>query len=305
MGHGNRLDNKLCGVITALITPMYPSGEIDFDSLTNLVEFQIKNQVDALVVAGSTGEGSMLSIEEKISVLQHVQKISQHKSKIIMGFNDVATHMALSFIKQLNSIDNIDYYLATTPPYVRPTQEGLYQHFMAIAKHSTRPVILYNIPGRTGCDLSNETILRLVRDCNNIVGLKDATGVITRACDLFKQQVPNFAIYSGDDGTSSEFILNGGDGVVSVASNLVPDKLKTLVATAMANDRAAATELNNELQNLYTALSLESNPVALKWALFFLGIIRHASVRLPLLPLGASSQEKMKIALMSLRLQLK
>ncbi|MCE3268051.1 MAG: 4-hydroxy-tetrahydrodipicolinate synthase, partial [Burkholderiales bacterium] len=212
----------LRGVLTALATPMYQDGTIDFDSLTSLVLFQNKNRVDGLVVAGSTGEGSLLTVEEKIAVVSHVIKINKGSAKIIIAFNDIATNFAVDFTKKLNDIEGIDYYMATTPAYIRPTQEGLYQHFKAIAKTSRRPIILYNIPSRTACDLDNATILRLALDYPNIVGIKDATANIARACDLFQRRRANFAVYSGDDKTSSDFVLEGGDGVVSVASNLFP-----------------------------------------------------------------------------------
>lgn len=293
--------NMLCGVITALATPMHLDGRIDFDSLTNLVEFQIRNKVDGMVVTGSTGEGSMLDFDEKIAVLQHVIKVTKKRSRIIMAFNDIATNFALDFIKRLNLINDIDYYLATTPAYVRPTQEGLYLHFKAIATTSSRPIILYNVPGRTACDLENDTVLRLANDYSNIVGIKDATGNLSRLSDLFKRKNPDFALYSGDDGTFLEFVLSGGNGVISVASNLIPDKFKDIMANVAAGDKLSATGLDNKFHGLYEALSLESNPVALKWALFFQGIIKHSMVRLPLVALSKHSQEKMKLVLMDIR----
>lgn len=292
---------KLHGIITALVTPMHPDGSIDFDSLTNLVEFQLKHQVEGMVVAGSTGEGSMLSLDEKIAILLHVIKIANKRSKIIMAFNDIATHFVVDLIKKLNTIEGIDYYLATTPAYVRPTQEGLYHHFKEIAATSTYPVILYNVPGRTSCDLENKTVKRLAQDFSNIVGLKDATGNISRALDLLEQKLANFAAYSGDDGTFLEFVLNGGDGVISVASNLVPDKFKLIMSDVFSGNKLSAAELNSKLSGLYEALSFESNPVALKWALYFMGIIKYPVLRLPLMSLSLSAQEKMKQVLMELK----
>jgi len=291
----------LRGVITAIVTPMNQDGAIDFDSLTNLIKFQIKNGIEGLVVAGSTGEGSLLDPDEKIAVVSHIIKINQGHAKIIMAFNDIATSFAVEFTKKLNAIPGIDFYLVTTPAYVRPTQEGMYQHFKTIALTSTRPIILYNIPGRTVCDLDNQTVLRLAKDHANIVGIKDATGNLTRASGLFEGRGPNFAVYSGDDKTSAEFVLNGGDGVISVASNLFPDKFKELISNALSGNKLLVTELNDKFLGLYKALSLESNPVALKWALSVNGITRHEMVRLPLLPLSVSSQEQMKLVLMDLK----
>ena len=289
------------GVITAIVTPMNQDGEIDFDSLSNLVEFQIKNGIEGLVVAGSTGEGALLTVDEKIAIVKHVIKINKKRVKVIVAFNDIATSFAVGFTKELNAIAGIDAYLATAPAYTRPTQDGMYQHFKTIALASTRPIILYNIPGRTACDLENQTVLRLAKDHANIVGIKDATGDVTRASGLFVDRPANFAVYSGDDKTSCEFVLNGGDGVISVASNLFPGIFKDLISNALSGNKLLVTEGNDKFLSLYKALSLESNPVALKWALFFLGIIRHDMVRLPLLPLSVPSQEQMKLALMDLK----
>ncbi|MCC2625215.1 MAG: 4-hydroxy-tetrahydrodipicolinate synthase [Burkholderiales bacterium] len=291
----------LRGVITAIATPMRENGEIDFESLTNLVLFQIKNGIDALAVTGSTGENMLLSSTEKIAIISHVIKIAKGQTKIIVAFNDIATNFAIDWTKQLNAIDGIDYYLVTAPAYVRPTQEGLYQHFGAIAAVSTRPIILYNVPGRTSCDLDNITALKLARGYKNIVGIKDATGNIERAKDLFQNRQPGFAVYSGDDGTAAEFVLNGGDGVISVISNLFPGKFKELISSALSGNKLLVSEINNKLSMLYKALSLESNPVALKWALCFTCIIGNDMVRLPLLPLSRVSQEQMKIALMDVK----
>lgn len=291
----------LRGVITALVTPMYQDGNIDFDSLTDLVLFQIKNGIDALAIAGSTGEGSLLSVEEKIAIVSHVIKVNNGHSKIIMVFNDIATNFAVDLTKKLNAIAGIDYYMVTAPAYVRPTQEGMYQHFRTVALASTRPLILYNVPSRTSCDLDNDTVWRLDRDCANIVGIKDATGDITRASLLLKHKSADFAVYSGDDKMAGDFILNGGDGVVSVASNLFPEKFKSLMEDAFAGNKLLVSKLNSKLFGLYKALSLESNPVALKWGLYVMGIIRHDMVRLPLLPLSKPSQEEMKLELMDLK----
>ncbi|HLX54721.1 MAG TPA: 4-hydroxy-tetrahydrodipicolinate synthase [Aquella sp.] len=225
------------GVITAIVTPMNQDGEIDFDSLSNLVEFQIKNGIEGLVVAGSTGEGALLTVDEKIAIVKHVIKINKKRVKVIVAFNDIATSFAVGFTKELNAIAGIDAYLATAPAYTRPTQDGMYQHFKTIALASTRPIILYNIPGRTACDLENQTVLRLAKDHANIVGIKDATGDVTRASGLFVDRPANFAVYSGDDKTSCEFVLNGGDGVISVASNLFPGIFKDLISNALSGNK--------------------------------------------------------------------
>lgn len=294
-------NTRLQGFITALVTPMYPDGQIDFDSLTNLIEFQIKHKVDALVAIGSTGEAATLTHVERISVVEHVIKITKQRTKIIVGIGDIATNFAVEFTKTLNAIDGIDYYMATTPAYVRPTQEGLYQHFKAISLASKRQIILYNIPGRTGCDLANKTALQLAEDCVNIVGLKDATANIARACDLFLHRQPKLSVYSGDDATALAFVLSGGDGVISAVSNVAPEQFGIVIKNALAGNKALAIEANDKLQALHDVLFIESNPIPVKWALSFMGIIRHDSVRLPLVPLTDNAQEKVRAVIGNLK----
>lgn len=293
--------NILRGMITALVTPMFPDGAIDFDSLTNLVEFQIKYKADALLVMGSTGEAALLTPNERLLVINHVIKTVQKRSKIIVGISEIATDFAVDLTSQLNDIDGIDYYMATVPAYVRPTQDGLYAHFQAISLISKRPIILYNIPGRTGCDLSNKTVLRLAKDFDNIVGLKDATANIARACEMFKQKPSNFAVYSGDDATALAFTLSGGDGVISAVSNVVPGKFNTVISNALAGNSSLAIKANDELQDLHEILFIESNPITAKWALVAIGVIKHDNVRRPLLSLTAKSQQLVKAVLDNLK----
>lgn len=285
----------LTGAITALVTPMDTNGEIDFGALTKLVNFQIENGVSGVVINGSTGESALLECEEKIQLIKRVIEIVNGKIKIIVGVSFAAVKMAKDFvINQLNNISGIDYILVSTPYYIKPTQEGLYQYFSAIAMASKKPLILYNIPGRTACDLDDATTVRLAHDFKNIIGLKDATGDMTRCKFLVKNCPDNFLLYSGDDGTSLEFMYNGGKGVISVISNLVPKHFSTMCNFVLNGNFAEALLINNKLAELYTGLALESNPIAIKWTLFARGIIATPNLRLPLTTLKTSNQKKLE-----------
>ena len=283
----------LQGTITALVTPMLDNGEIDFISLTRLVEFQINNGVSGLVIAGTTGEASTLNAEEKKALISHVISVAAKRVKIIVGVSDIATSNALATIDKLNQIDGIDYILALTPAYIKPTQEGLYQHFMAIANVSSRPIILYNVPGRTQCNLADDTVLRLAEATSNIVGLKDATGDIVRCSYLVKNKPDNFAIYSGDDATALAFSLCGGDGVISVVSNVLPKQMSTMIVHAIKGNKDAAIDINKQLLDLIGTLFVEANPIPVKWAVFYNKIIASPSVRLPLTTLSQPVQVKL------------
>jgi 4-hydroxy-tetrahydrodipicolinate synthase len=282
----------LQGTITALVTPMLNTGEVDFNSLTRLVELQITSGVSGLVIAGTTGEASTLSFEEKKAVITHVIDLAAKKVKIIVGMSDIATSSALTTIDKLNKIEGIDYVLVLTPAYIKPTQEGLYQHFMAIATASQRPIILYNVPGRTSCNLADDTAIRLANASTNIVGLKDATGDMVRCSYLVNNKPSNFALYSGDDATALAFNLCGGDGVISVVSNALPKQMSQMIGHAIEGNKPAAIELNKQLSKLMGALFIEANPIPIKWVVFHSKIITSPSVRLPLVTLSKPAQVK-------------
>lgn len=272
----------ISGAITAIVTPMDNNGKIDYPAFVNLIEFQIKNDILGIVVCGSTGEAATLSVEEKIELVKYAININQNRIKIIMGVSYADTYLACEFIKMLNDIAGIDYILTVTPYYVKPTQEGLYQHFAEIARVSNKPIILYNVPSRTGCNLQDNTTVRLAKDFSNIIGLKDATGDISRVGYLVKNKPEKFALYSGDDVTALAFILSGGDGVISVVSNVVPNLFSQMCTLALTGNKKEAIEQNNKLFELHNALFIESNPIPVKWALFNLNIINSSKLRLPL-----------------------
>ena len=280
----------LQGILTAIVTPMFDNGEIDFISLKKLVENQISGGVSGLVVIGSTGESASLSHAEKLAVVQNVITENNSRVKIIVGVSQIATHEAQAWVEELNQIDGVDMLMLLTPAYVKPTQEGLYQHFKLLATKSVKPVILYNVPGRTACNLSDATILRLANDVPNIIGLKDATGDLARCCYLVKHKPKHFAIYSGDDATCLAFVLCGGNGVISVVSNVAPKIMSEMCHFALLGDKTEAILLNNQIMELHSLLFIEANPIPVKWLLCNHGIISSPMLRLPLTVLHANNQ---------------
>ena len=282
----------LNGTITALVTPMTNGGEIDYQAFEQLIEQQIAGGVTGLVVIGSTGESSNLTDDEKFALIHQAIKTINKRVKVIVGLGCINTPFAITCVNALNQISGIDYIMALTPPYVKPTQEGLYQHFAVIAKLSKTPIILYNVPGRTSCDMDDKTTLRLAHDFPNIVGLKDATGNIARCCYLVKYKPENFILISGDDATAMAFVLCGGNGVISVVSNLVPKQFSQMVQFALEGNKPAAIKVNKQILELHSLLFIESNPIPVKWALYHEGIINSPECRLPLTTLSEQCQQR-------------
>lgn len=281
-------------LITALVTPMLENGEVDYNSLTRLVEWQIASGVNGLGMVASTGESGSLTNKEKIEIINHVVKINAKRVKLIAGIGSISTAATLEFLSQVNQIEGIDYVMCITPYYVRPTQSGLYEHFSQVALSSKYPVILYNVPARTGCDLKDDTILRLMRECPNIVGIKDATGNISRCTYLKAQKTPEFMLLSGDDASSLAFLLAGGDGVISVVSNIRPQLHAQMCNAALSGNYDEAFKLNLQLNNLYNLMGCESNPIPAKWVLWYEKRIDSAALRLPLMELCPTYHEIMK-----------
>ena len=270
-------------LFTAIPTP-FLNGNIDYQSLENLIVNQIKNKVDGIVLSGSTGEGHALSKDEWISLMQFGIKF-QDKISIVAGVGFNITTNAVEYAKLAEKI-GVKYILATTPYYNKPQQEGLYQHFKAICDVvKNTKIILYNVPGRTVTDLKNETIVRLVQDLPQIVALKDATGKLERVCELkakLQDIRPDFIMLSGEDATQIGFNAMGGNGVISVVSNIAPKLCKEIQDLCANNDYQSALKLQNNLFNLSNAMFCESNPVPVKYALYKLGIFKSPECRLPL-----------------------
>ncbi|QRN40991.1 MAG: 4-hydroxy-tetrahydrodipicolinate synthase [Neisseriaceae bacterium] len=284
----------LTGSLVALVTPMLENTEIDYESFANLIEWHIKEGTDALVIAGTTGESPTLSFEEHAQVIKFAVDTAQKRIPIVAGTGANNTKEAIHLTEKAK-LAGADYALSVVPYYNKPSQEGMYQHFKTIANAVDIPIILYNVPGRTVADLHNTTVLRLA-ELDNIVGVKDATGNIERACDLIKKAPSDFLLYSGDDPTAMCFLLSGGHGVITVCANLVPKLFAQMCRVAIDKDFALARELNEQLQVIYPCLFCEPSPSAIKWALYQMGKC-HYQARLPIIALSANGQKIVSEAL--------
>ena len=282
------------GSIVAIVTPMHPDGSLDYDGLRKLIDWHIAEGTDSIVIVGTTGESPTVSMEEHCELIKVAVEHTAKRIPIIAGTGGNSTAEAIeltAFAKKVGA----DASLQVVPYYNRPTQEGMYLHFKTIAEAVDLPVILYNVPGRTVADMSNETILRLAQ-VKGIVGVKDATGNIARGTDLIRLAPKDFAVYSGDDATAIALMLYGGAGNISVTANVAPRDMHELCVAAMSGNIARAVELNNKLLPLHNKLFVEPNPVPVKWAMQEMGLI-PSGMRLPLAPLGESFHDTVRAAL--------
>lgn len=282
------------GSMVALVTPMVPDGAVDEQALATLVEFHISHGTDAIVAVGTTGESATLDFDEHIHVIRRVVELAAGRIPVIAGTGANSTSEAIELTRAAMQA-GADACLLVTPYYNKPTQEGLYQHFKAIAEAVPVPQILYNVPGRTAVDMLPDTVARLA-EISNIVGLKDATGDLERAKELMERCADKIDLYSGDDATAMEFILLGGKGDISVTANVAPADMHRMCEAALAGDRAAAESVNARLMPLHKALFLESNPIPVKWALSEMGLIQ-SGMRLPLTPLAEQYHEPLREAM--------
>lgn len=283
------------GSLVALVTPMDVKGNVDRVSLKKLVEYHIASGTLAIVSVGTTGESATLDHHEHIEVIKQTVDYADGRITIVAGTGANATAEAISLTKQVESL-GVAGCLTVTPYYNKPTQEGLYQHFKAIAENTSLPQILYNVPGRTGCDLKPETVARLSK-INNIVALKDATGDLTRVYKTRKLVGDNFKLLSGDDGTFFEFMLLGGDGTISVTANIAARELARVCQLIKDKRIAEAREINDSLELLHAKLFIEPNPIPIKWACERIGLIQNATMRLPMTPLTNSAIPEIEKAL--------
>ncbi len=274
------------GSIVAIVTPMLPDGEIDWAAFDALIDWHIAERTDGIVVVGTTGESPTVSFEEHVALIERAVRHAAGRIPIIAGTGANSTAEAIFLAKEAARV-GANAHLSVVPYYNKPTQEGLYRHFRAIAEAVDLPLILYNVPGRTVADLSNDTVVRLAQ-IPNIVGIKDATGNIDRAYDLFERVPEHFLCYTGDDLTALPFLLLGGKGVISVTANVAPRAMHEMCQAAFAHDLATANAINRRLLGLHRALFCEANPIPVKWALTQMGRIQEG-IRLPLTPLGAAN----------------
>lgn len=282
------------GSMVALVTPMRADGSVDEESLRGLVEFHVANGTDAIVAVGTTGEASTLDNDEHIGVVRRVVETAAGRVPVIAGTGSNSTREAIELTHAAMEV-GADACLLVTPYYVKPTQEGLYRHFKAVAEAVPVPQILYNVPGRTAVDMQNATAERLSH-IPNIVGIKDATGNLERGRELIQLCGERMDVYSGDDATAMELILMGAKGDISVTANVAPRDMHEMCAAARAGDRAGAEAINQRLMALHKNLFVEANPIPVKWAVQQLGLI-PAGIRLPLTPLSDQHHETVRQAM--------
>lgn len=283
------------GSIVALVTPMLEDGSLDWDGLKKLVEWHIEQGTHSLVAVGTTGESATLDVDEHARVIEAVIKTAAGRVPVIAGTGANSTREAIELTRTAKAL-GADAALLVTPYYNKPTQEGLYQHYKAVAEAVDLPQILYNVPGRTGVDMSNDTIVRLA-DVDRIVGVKDATGDLNRGHELINRLNGKIAVYSGDDATAYRLILLGAEGNISVTANVAPKVMSQICDAASAGNRELAEQLNNSIQNLHQILFCESNPIPVKWALADMGKI-GTGIRLPLTVLAESCRPQVHQALL-------
>ena len=278
----------LQGSIVALVTPMNNHGEVDFENLKQLVEYHVQAGTDAIVSVGTTGESATLSIEENVKVILKTVEFAASRIPVIAGTGANATNEAVTMTKLLNN-SGIVGCLSVVPYYNKPTQEGMYQHFKAIAECTDIPQILYNVPGRTGSDLLPETVGRLSA-IPNIIGIKEATGDISRVQKIKQLAGKDFFVFSGDDASCLEAMKLGAEGVISVTSNVAPKAMAEMCRLARQGHFSEAETINQRLMPLHKNLFIESNPIPVKWACYKLGLIADPTLRLPLTLLSESAQ---------------
>ena len=287
------------GSIVALVTPMHSSGEVDYDTLRKLIDWHVEQETDAIVVVGTTGESATLDVNEHCQVIEQVVKHTNQRVPVIAGTGANSTSEALELTQAAKDLA-VDACLLVTPYYNKPTQEGLYQHYKRIAETVDIPQILYNVPGRTACDMLPETVKRLAA-IDNIIGIKEATGDVGRGVEIMalcaaKEGGKDFAVYSGDDAVAVDLILAGAQGNISVTANIVPKQMHEVCAAALAGNADEAKRINGSIAQLHRTLFLEANPIPVKWALQQLDRI-DKGIRLPLLALDTQYHSQLRLSM--------
>ena len=284
----------LQGSLVAIVTPMHQDGSLDLKALRALIDFHVAQGTDGIVIVGTTGESPTVNFDEHCLLIKTAVEHSARRVPVIAGTGANSTTEAIELTSAAKDL-GADACLLVAPYYNKPSQEGLYQHFRSVAETVDIPQILYNVPGRTGCDIVNDTVLRLVQ-IPNIVGIKDATGNIERGTDLLLHAPTDFAVYSGDDATAMSLMLLGGRGVISVTANVAPRLMHELCVAAMAGDAVTARGINAKLFGLHQKLFIEANPIPVKWVLEQMQLI-GPGIRLPLTPLAAQHHETLRRAM--------
>jgi 4-hydroxy-tetrahydrodipicolinate synthase len=284
----------LKGSLVAIVTPMLPDGALDIPRLRTLVDFHVAQGTDGIVIVGTTGESPTVDFEEHCLLIRATVEQAAGRIPVIAGTGANCTREAIELTQQAREA-GADACLLVAPYYNRPTQEGLYQHFKTVAEAVDIPQILYNVPGRTGCDIANDTVLRLA-GIPNIIGIKDATGNIERGTDLLRRAPADFAVYSGDDASSLALMLLGGHGTISVTANVAPRLVHEMCTAAFGGNVELARTINLQLFPLHQKLFVEANPIPVKWVLGEMGLIQ-SGIRLPMTPLSGQHHDTLRDAM--------
>ncbi|MCB1931236.1 MAG: 4-hydroxy-tetrahydrodipicolinate synthase [Candidatus Accumulibacter sp.] len=284
----------ITGSIVAIVTPMHADGSLDLPGLRRLVDFHVQEKTDAIVIVGTTGESPTVNVDEHCELIRVTVEQAAGRVPVIAGTGANSTAEAIALTRFAHEA-GADAALSVVPYYNKPTQEGLYRHFRAIAEAVDIPVILYNVPGRTVADMGNDTALRLA-EIPNIVGIKDATGNMERGTDLIARAPDGFAVYSGDDASACALILMGAQGDISVVANVAPRLMHEMCAAALDGNAVVARALHARLLGLHRQLFCEANPIPVKWACQELGLIA-GGLRLPLTPLSPDCHERVRVAM--------
>jgi 4-hydroxy-tetrahydrodipicolinate synthase len=284
----------LQGSMVAIVTPMFDDGSLDLDALRKLIDFHVEAGTDGVVIVGTTGESPTVDFDEHYLLIKAAVEHANGRVSVIAGTGANSTKEAIGLTAEAKTL-GADACLLVAPYYNKPTQEGLYQHFAAVAAAVDIPQILYNVPGRTGCDIANDTALRLAK-IKNIVGIKDATGSIERGTDLILRAAKDFAIYSGDDATGLALMLLGGHGVISVTANVAPKMMHEMCVMARSGKVAEACAINAKLFGLHQRLFVEANPIPVKWVLGQMGLIK-SGIRLPMVQCSTQHHDGLREAM--------
>jgi 4-hydroxy-tetrahydrodipicolinate synthase len=284
----------LSGSLVAIVTPMLADGALDLPRLKSLIDWHVAEGTQGIVIVGTTGESPTVDVEEHCKLIESAVQFASGRIPVIAGTGGNSTREAVA-LTQFARKAGANYSLSVVPYYNKPTQEGLYRHFKAIAEAADIPVILYNVPSRTVADLANDTVIRLSQ-VKNIVGIKEATSSVERATDLMRRVRKDFLVFSGDDATALSYILLGAHGVISVTANVAPRLMHEMCVAARSGNAAKAIEINNRLLGLHKNLFLETNPIPVKWALNRMGRIAEG-IRLPLTPFTSPHHETLTASL--------
>ncbi|MGN1218354.1 4-hydroxy-tetrahydrodipicolinate synthase [uncultured Bacteroides sp.] len=295
------IQRRLKGMGVALITPFKEDGSVDYDSLLRLVEYQVQNGIDFLCVLGTTAETPTLTAEEKKKIKSLVIERVNGRVPILLGVGSNCTQTVIDTIKN-DDMTGVDALLIAVPYYNKPSQEGIYQHYKAIAQSTNLPIVLYNVPGRTGVNMTAATTLRLAHDFDNIVAIKEASGDISQMDEIIKKKPANFDVISGDDGITFPLITLGAVGVISVIGNAFPKEFSRMTRLALAGDYNSALTIHHQFTELFKLLFVDGNPAGVKAMLSMMGMIENR-LRLPLVPTRITTYEEMRKVLEGLKVK--